>query len=195
MGKERHIRFILYGTVNNKMSEITTQPRKKRVRKLPKAVRPEEWDKLMKIIPSEDKVAIVSFLLAYGAGMRISEVLRCLREHFQSDNMIFVPESKYGVERKVPIPKGWRQDFFKYLPIKKSARTLQRKFKAYCKKAELNPLYTFHSLRHGFATRLLESGTPINLVSLALGHADISTTGIYLKASPTDLLKWYKEKF
>ena len=167
----------------------------RKIRRLPKAVRPEEWVKLINIIPIKDKISLVAFLLAYGSGMRISEVLRCRKEHFQSDGMIFIPESKYGVERKVPIPKGWRKDFFNYLPIKKSIRTLQRKFKSYSLKANLNPLYTFHSLRHGFATRLLESGTPINLVSLALGHSDISTTGIYTKASPTDLLKHYEDRF
>lgn len=164
-------------------------------KKLPKSVRPEEWDKLVKVIPPKDKMATVAFLLAYGAGMRISEVKRCRKEHFQSDGMIFVPESKYGVERKVPIPKGWRETFFKELPIKKSIRTIQRKYRIYNDKAGLNPLYTFHSLRHGFATRLLESGTPINLVSLALGHSDISTTGIYLKGSPQDLLKHYQDGF
>lgn len=167
----------------------------RKAKKLPKCVRPEEWDKLVKKIPSKDKLALVSCLLAYGAGMRISEVKRCKEEHFQSDGMIFIPESKYGVERKVPIPKGWREPFFKYLPIKKSIRTIQRRFDKYKLLAGLNPKYTFHSLRHGFATRLLESGTPINLVSLALGHSDISTTGIYIKGSPTDLLKHYQEKF
>jgi len=176
------------------MSGKTTKQRK--TRKLPKAVRPEEWNLLIKeVIKKKDKVALVSFLLAYASGMRISEVLRCREEHFQSDGMVFIPESKYGVERKVPQPKSWRKEFFKYLPLKRGERTLQRKFKKYCVKANLNPLYTFHSLRHGFATRLLESGTPINMVSLALGHSDISTTGIYIKASPTDLLKHYEEKF
>lgn len=165
-------------------------------RKLPKAVRPEEWDKLTKEVQKKkDKIALTAFLLAYGAGMRISEVLKCRKEHFQSDGMILITNSKYGVDRKVPIPKGWRQDLFNYLPIPKTERTLQRKFKHYAQSANLNPLYTFHSLRHGFATRLLESGTPINIVSLALGHSDISTTGIYTKAAPTDLLKYYEEKF
>lgn len=138
---------------------------------------------------------MVSFLLAYGAGMRISEVLRCLKEHFQSNNSIFIPESKYGVERHVPVPKGWRKDFFKYLPIKVTDRTLQRKFKLYSNKAGLNPLYTFHSLRHGWATRMLERGVPINQVSLGLGHSNIATTDIYTKAAPQDLLQSYKEKF
>ena len=90
---------------------------KRKNRALPKSVRPEEWEKLIKGIPSKDKMTLVAFLLAYGSGMRVSEVVRCQRSHFQSDGMIFVPESKYGVERKVPIPKGWRENFFKYLPI------------------------------------------------------------------------------
>lgn len=169
--------------------------RRRKPRKLPKSVRPEEWNLLMKEVRKKrDGIALVAFLLAYGSGMRIGEVLRCRREHFR-EKEIFVPESKYGVERVVPVPKGWRNPFFKYLPIPRGERTLQRKFKMYAAKAGLNPLYTFHSLRHGFATRLLESGTPINIVSLALGHSDISTTGIYTKASPTDLLKYYEEVF
>ena len=162
--------------------------------KLPKAVRPEEWEKLIKVIPSKDKIAIISFLLAYGAGMRISEVLRCRPEHFR-ESSIFIPESKYGVERVVPIPKGWRNNFTKMLPIPRTVRALQRRFKKYAKKAELNPDYTFHSLRHGFATRALEKGIPLNQIQIALGHADIKTTGIYLKASPQDLLQSYQEKF
>ena len=135
-----------------------------------------------------------AFLLGYGAGMRISEVMRCEKKHFRKDS-IFIPESKYGVERVVPIPKGWREEFFKQLPIKKNLRTLQRKFKTYAKKAKLNPLYSFHSLRHGFATRLLESGTPINQVQLLLGHANLATTSVYTKANPFDAIKSYEELF
>jgi len=165
-------------------------------KKLPKSVRPEEWDKLIKEVnKKKDKIALISFLLSYGAGMRISEVKKCRKEHFQSDKSIFISEAKYGVERKVPVPKGWREDFFKLLPIRLSMRTLQRKFKTYASKAGLNPFYTFHSLRHGWATRMLESGVPINQVSLGLGHSNIATTSIYTKASPQDLLKNYEEKF
>ena len=168
---------------------------KRKTHKLPKCVRPEEWELLIKQILPKDRGAIISFILAYGSGLRISEVLRCRKEHFQSDGMIFIPESKYGVERKVPIPKGWRKNFLKFLPIQTTARTLQRKFKKYSTKAKLNTLYTFHSLRHGFATRMIEGGVPLNQVQLALGHSSISTTSIYLKASPQDLLKSYQEKF
>lgn len=170
--------------------------KKRKSRKLPKAVRPEEWEKLIKEVnKAKDKVALVAFVLAYGAGMRISEVLKCRREHFQSDGSIMITEAKYDVERKVPVPKGWRENFFKLLPVSRGERTLQRRFKKYSKGAGLNPLYTFHSLRHGWATRMLESGVPINQVSLGLGHANIATTSIYTKAAPQDLLKSYEEKF
>jgi len=43
--------------------------------------------------------------------------------------------------------------------------------------------------------RCIEAGMPLNQVQLALGHANISTTSIYVKASPQDLLKSYQEKF
>lgn len=174
------------------MNKIVKKPHKSR--KLPKAVRVEEWGKLIKEIPSRDKTALISFLLAYGASMRLSEVLRCEPKHFR-ENSIFVPQSKYGVERVVPIPKGFRKSFLDFLPLTCSGRTIQRKFKKYAKKAELNPLYSFHGLRHGFATRALEAGIPINQVQVALGHANIATTSIYTKAAPKDLLQSYEEKF
>lgn len=167
---------------------------KRKTRKIPKAVRPEEFKKLIQVIPKKDIISRVSFLLAYGSGMRISEVLRCSSEHFRG-NSLFIPESKYGVERIVPIPKGWKESFFKILPIKKTPRTLERRFKKYAKKAEIPDYYTFHSLRHGFATRLLESGAPINQVQVLLGHANISTTSVYTKANPYDAIKSYEDLF
>ena len=175
-----------------------------RQKKLPKSVRPEEWELLIKKITSKDKIALVGFLLAYGSGMRVSEVVKCRRENIRPNKSIFIPESKYGVERVVPLPKGWRESFLKVIPFsnhedKKSVaaaiRKLQRRFDKYKKKAGINPKYTFHSLRHGFATRAVESGMPLNQISLALGHADVKTTSIYIRASPVDLLKSYQEKF
>lgn len=168
--------------------------KKRKSRKLPKSVRPEEFKKLIQAIKKKDMISKVSFLLAYGAGMRISEVLRCSPEHFR-ENSIFIPQSKYGVERVVPIPKGWKKEFLKYLPLKTYTRKLQRRFKTYAKKAKLNSQYSFHSLRHGFATRSLESGVPINQVQVLLGHSNISTTSIYTKANPQDALKSYEDLF
>jgi integrase len=178
--------------LSNGMDDVAKAKRKSR--KIPKCVRPEEFKALIEATPKDDKEARVAFLLAYAVGMRISEVKRCSPEHFRT-NSIFVPESKYGVERVVPIPKGWKPEFMKIIPLKLSIRTLERKFKSYAKKASLNPSYTFHSLRHGFATRALEAGFPINQVQVLLGHSNIATTSIYTKANPVDAIKSYEELF
>lgn len=175
-------------------SEISVAKSKRNTKKLPKSVRPEEFKLLIEAIPKKDFKSRIAFLLAYASGLRISEVLRCSPEHFRI-NSLFIPESKNGVERVVPIPKGWKKEFLKVLPLKITARSLQRAFIKYAKKINLNPLYTFHSLRHGFATRLLEAGAPINQVQVLLGHANISTTSIYTKANPQDAIKSYEELF
>lgn len=163
-------------------------------RKIPKSVRVEEFKLLIQKVPKDDFIARISFLLAYGSGLRVSEVVRCEKKHFKG-NSIFISESKYGVERIVPKPKGWKEIFFKHLPLKVTVRTLQRKFRKYSKLAKLSDYYTFHSLRHGFATRLLESGVPINQVQVLLGHSNIATTSVYTKANPYDALKSYEELF
>lgn len=166
----------------------------RKTRKLPKCIRPEEFKLLIEHTPKDDFRARIGFLLAYASGLRVSEVLRVRREDFRG-NSIFISQSKYGVERMVPIPKGWKQDFNKYLPLGITARTLERMFKRYASYAHLPNYYTFHSLRHGFATRSLESGVPINQVQALLGHANIATTNVYTKANPIDALKSYEELF
>lgn len=171
-----------------------TKKMKQKSRKLPKCVRPEEWIQLIKKTPKTDKVARISFLLAYGAGMRLSEVKRCSPEHFR-ESSIFIPESKYGVERVVPIPKGWKKEFIKQLPLKPSTRTMQRRFTKYKLLANINPLHTFHSLRHGFAMRLESKGVPLSNVQVLMGHSNISTTSIYTRANPRDALDKYEELF
>lgn len=163
-------------------------------RKLPKSVRPEEFKALIECVSKRDKWARIAFLLAYGSGMRLSEVLAVKRQNIRQKS-IEVRGSKYGVDRIVPLPKGWKAWMFNELPIEKSARSLQRNFKTAASKANLDQKYSFHSLRHGFATRLMENGVPINQIQLLMGHSDISTTGIYLKARPQDALNSYENLF
>ena len=163
-------------------------------KKLPKSLTPEEFKKLIEVTPKRDKEARVAFLLAYGSGLRVSEV-KNLKPVFVIEPRIEIIEGKGGRDRIVPIPKGWKQWMLDVLPIKKSIRSLQRNFKTAAKKAELNPLYTFHSLRHGFATRLFENGVPPNQVQLLMGHSNLATTSIYARARPMDALKSYEDLF
>ena len=167
---------------------------KSKPRKLPKSVRPEEFKALIRVIPKKDQISRVAFLLGYGSGMRISEVTKCVPENIR-ENSIFISDTKYGVERVVPIPKGWKPSFTAQLPINRGIRAIQRRFDKYNARAKLNPKYSFHSLRHGFATRLTDSGVPINQVALLLGHSNISTTNVYVRANPIDALKNYEDLF
>ena len=167
-------------------------PKKKKT--LPKAVRPEEFKALIQSISEGDKRVKVGFLLAYGAGLRLSEIFALKQENILSDK-IQIWSGKGGVDRTVPKPKGWKDWMMKEIPIKKTPRTLERNFKSAAKEAKLPNHYTFHSLRHGFATRLIESGVPLNQVQLLLGHSNISTTSIYTKANPIDALKSYEDLF
>lgn len=163
-------------------------------KKLVKGLTPEEFKKLISMIPSKDKISKTAFLLAYGSGLRISEVLNLKRIDIK-DKYISIWDAKGGKDRTVPKPKGWRDYMTNEIPIKVGERSLQRRFKKYCKKAILPDHYVFHSLRHGFGTRLVESGVPINQVSLLMGHSSISVTNVYTKARPQDALKSYEELF
>ncbi len=148
----------------------------------------------MKSIPKEAIKAKIAFVLGYGAGMRVSEVANCDPKHFRP-NSILVEEGKGGVDRVVPLPRGWRTSFKKNLPLRVCTRTLQRWFKTYAFKCGLSKALSFHSLRHGFATRSIENGVALNQVQLLLGHANIATTSIYTKANPVDALKSYEAHF
>ena len=166
--------------------------------KLPKGLTTEEFKKFIIAIKPKDKTFKVASLLAYGSGLRISEVINLKKENIRTDTkppMINILEAKGGKDRQVPIPKGWRDWMINYIPIGKGMRALQQNFVRIRDKLGLNPEYSFHSYRHGFALRLIESGVPINQVQLLMGHANISTTSIYTRARPSDALKSYDDLF
>jgi site-specific recombinase XerD len=66
-------------------------------------------------------------------------------------------------------------------------KTLTERFKFINEKAKLNPDYHFHSLRHTFASWLVQKGVSIYEVSKLLGHSDIKTTQIYAHLRGDDL--------
>lgn len=148
----------------------------------------------MKAVPSKDKAAKIAFLLAFGSGLRVSEVVKLKSENIGT-NYISIWEGKGKVDRTVPIPKLWKKWMTEMLPLKYSPRTLQRKFKKYAALAGIPRHYVFHSLRHGFALRAIERGIPANQVQLLIGHSSLSVTNVYTRARPQDALKKYEELF
>ena len=163
-------------------------------KKLVKGLTPEEFKRLISAIPQKDKIARTSFLLGYASGLRVSEIINLKRDNIGS-SFIFIWDSKGGKDRTVPKPKGWKEYMNTTIPIPRSIRTLERKFKAYSKLAKLPEHYVFHSLRHGFGIRMVESGVPLNQLQLLMGHSSLIVTNVYTKARPQDALKSYEELF
>ena len=75
---------------------------------------------------------------------------------------------------------------------------MEKAFKRAAAKAGLltnKPSLHFHSLRHGFGTRMANQGVPIHQIRTLMGHSNISTTNIYLEANPQEALKSYEKLF
>ncbi len=168
-----------------------------RGRKYRVIVTPDEFVALMK--QTKHLHHKVAFILAFGGGLRVSEV--CDIEKRDIDfklKRILVRQGKGGKDRIIPLPKGFKESHLKNIPIKIGVRALQRAFKNACKKAGLlknKPSLHFHSLRHGFASRLAGEGVPIHHVKILMGHSNISTTNVYLEENPKEAIKWYEEVF
>jgi len=161
---------------------------------LPKSMNESEFSLLIKhTLKLHHKI---SFLLGFASGLRVSEVVFLKPEDIDlKGKKIFIRQGKGSKDRIVPLPKSFKSKFLKEIPIKCGVRSLQRAFKSACLRANLKPELTFHSLRHSFALHLLENGMPLNQVQLFLGHANIKTTSIYVRANPVQALKSYDKFF
>lgn len=138
--------------------------------------------------------------LLYASGMRISEAVElCLNDlNLQSGFCIFI--GKGGKQRLVPLGRSvlnWIEEYIKsvrpilskdqeekQLILTRNGKGFTRQgawkiLKQYVVQAGLPPNVTPHTLRHSFATHLLENGADLRIVQTLLGHADISTTQIY----------------
>ena len=166
-------------------------------KKLPTYLKEEEFIKLIKA--TKQKKHKVAFLLGYGSGLRVSEVTKLLKTDIDYDRKcVVVKQGKGGKDRVVPLIKAFKKEYLKYIPIGITDRALQKAFKNSCEKAgllKIKPNLHFHSLRHSFATQAIEKGIPLNNIQLALGHSSIQTTGIYLRANPTDMLNKFQDVF
>ncbi|HSD13973.1 MAG TPA: tyrosine-type recombinase/integrase [Flavobacterium sp.] len=177
-------------------------PRPKKQSKLPKSLNMHE---IRKILDATENLKHNTMLkLCYGMGLRLSEILNLKISNIDSKNMrVHIERGKGKKDRFVNLPDSildqLRTYYIEYKPKvylfegqfggQYSSRTVQQVFKKSLKKANINKKVGIHSLRHSFATHLLENGTDIRFIQELLGHNDIKTTFIYTHVSDKTIRK------
>lgn len=146
---------------------------------------------LLQCIKNERDLAIIRLL--YASGIRVSEMVNLNRDSIEK-NTIMVRSGKGKKDRVVIIDKGTANLIKFYISKRKDKNTalfvnqrgkritdryIQILVKKYAKKAGIKKKVTPHTLRHTFATHLLQNKANIMVIKDLLGHASLSTTQIY----------------
>jgi integrase/recombinase XerD len=198
-----------YEKVEKRSRTVYDLPRPKKREPLPKVLSLEEVSALLKLTENLKHRSIL--MLAYGAGLRIGEILGLTVHDINSQRMIIrINRSKGKKDRELPLPEKLLQLLREYVKIYKpvkllfegqergspyTPRSAQQVIKQAAVRAGIKRPITMHILRHSYATHLLESGTDIRYIQEALGHSSIRTTEVYTHvakdrkpASPLDTL-------
>lgn len=179
-------------------------PRPKKKIILPKVLGEQEINKLFRSLENKKHKAIL--FTAYSAGLRVSEAVSLKISDIDSDRMqIFIRNAKGKKDRYVMLSpvlldilrnylRTWKPRPREYLfegmdagePM--SMRSAQEVFLQAKRRAGLRKEVSFHSLRHSFATHLLEQGIDIKYIKELLGHFSIHTTNRYLHVKRENLI-------
>ena len=194
------LRFI-FGAVLGKKLNYQRIPRRRQYRELPAIMSKTEIVRFFSVIDNLRDKAM--FETVYGAGLSVSEIARLRTQDIDSEQMrIFVYHEKGGKDRYTLLSQRnleilreyWKQyrpnnpeGYLFYSRQRKhnvmTTRAIQDAFHKYCEKANLSDTFTVHTLRHCFATHLLESGAEFVQIKELLGHTFLQTTSIYLHLS------------
>ena len=169
--------------------------------KVPLVLSQKEIKRILAMAPSLKAKVMLS--LAYGCGMRAGEVVRLKVGDIDSaQEIIRIVQSKGRKDRNVMLPAdilGLLREWWKERPTGQdkgvpapervlfpgyrgkhlSARQLSRLFKQTAREAGITKPVTLHTLRHSFATHLLERGVDIRVIQALLGHTKLTTTARY----------------
>ena len=172
----------------------------KRSNKIPIVLSRPEIELLISVITnSKHKLAIA---LSYAAGLRVSETINLKVKDLDLENLTIHLKGAKGKKDRITIfPEKLKIDIKNLTAGKVSndvvfesnrggkltTTTLQKVFHSALKNTDIKKEATFHSLRHSFATHLLENGVDTRYVQELLGHSNIRTTQIYTKVTNPSL--------
>jgi site-specific recombinase XerD len=194
-----------YQQVAKKKDYTFQLPRPKKEKKLPSVLTMEECLLIFKAVDNPKHKLLL--LIGYGAGLRVSEIVTLKWADILFDeHKIHLKNAKGKKDRIVMLPYSIVQSLQIYKELYKgknyvfegqfagepySTTSVQIVMRKAIEKSGLNKKATVHTLRHSFATHLLENGTDIRYIQQFLGHSSIKTTTIYthLTKSAVDKIK------
>ena len=190
------VRFFFGVTLNRSMNYLQ-MPRVKGDQTIPEILSREETARLLERCENPKHRAM--FALAYGSGLRVSEICGLRVQDIDSKQMrIFIHGSKGNKDRYTVLSRqclGFLREYWRnfrpshpdglLFPGCKNVshitdRAINQALKKWLAAAGISKNISMHSLRHGFATHLLEDGVDIFTIKELLGHRSISSTTVYL---------------
>ena len=193
---------FFYTKTLNRFWNMDKIPRVKEAKKLPAILSPQE---VKSIFDATENLKHRTILMTvYSAGLRVSEVCNLKITDIDSKNMqILIRQGKGKKDRYSLLSKAnleiLREYWKRYQPKEYlfsgkgrtdaiTPRSVQKMLEKSIQKTRITKNATVHTLRHSFATHLLDAGTDICYIQRLLGHTRITTTTIYLHLRRMDLL-------
>ncbi len=171
----------------------------KKEKKLPEVLTKEEVKKLLNCADTKKSRLIIS--LIYSSGLRVSEIVNLRPQDLNfEESSGWVRKGKGSKDRFFILSESLSSELKEYLKKKSNkyvfskekpltTRNIQKIVKKVREKSGINKKITPHTLRHSYATHLLENGTDIRLIQSLLGHSSLNTTQIYTHVSSDQLKK------
>ena len=195
---------FLYGRVLKRIGISGEIPRPRKERKLPSVLSEEEVLKILEAVRNLKHRALL--MLIYSAGLRVGEAVRLQLEDIDRDRHLLKvrcgkgQKDRYTVLSEVILQT--LRDYWKtYRPKGKwlfpggkdkghlTTRSVEKIFKRAVRRAGIQKKVSIHTLRHSFATHLLESGTDLRYIQELLGHKNSRTTEVYTHVTRRDLAR------
>jgi len=187
------LRF-LYGTTLGRPEQLPMIPYGKRPKTLPSVLAPQE---VVRLIDATETLRDRIFVqVAYGCGLRLSELVHLRVYDIDSARMVIhVRHGKGAKDRLVPLSQRLLQELRAYWRLYRPSTWLfpgtkpgepicgsnmQRRFGRLVKRIGLTKRCSLHTLRHSYATHLLETGVDLLTLKMLLGHRTLETTTRYL---------------
>lgn len=196
------LKFLYQTTLHRNWSSFVI-PTTKTEKRLPEVLADLEIKSLLNVTKNLKHQTIL--MTTYAAGLRVSEVAKLRVSDIDSKRMQIRVNQGKGKKDRYTILSGinlalLKKYWNKYRPATWlfpgvneiepiSIRTIQKVFQTSKEKAGIKKNVSIHSLRHSFATHLLEMGTDINHIQKLMGHSSVKTTAVYIHLKQEDLLK------